>query len=117
MLFSQGEFAVKLEIEQVSHLDKGTYKLVARNEKGEATSQVVEITEIPEEGDRPKFAAGLKSTVSKDYSDSLLSSSVRSSSSIFILSYHRPPKKVRPSNSSRDCPRRTKRSLSYGLGE
>lgn len=59
----QGEFAVKLEIEQVSSSDKGTYKLVARNEKGEATSQVVEVTEIMEEGEKPKIASGLKSAV------------------------------------------------------
>ena len=40
------------------------YKLVARNEKGEATSQVVEVTEIMEEGEKPKIISGLKSAVS-----------------------------------------------------
>lgn len=40
------------------------YKLVARNEKGEATSQVVEVTEIMEEGEKPKIKSGLKSAVS-----------------------------------------------------
>lgn len=55
---------MKLEIEQVSVTDKGVYKLVARNEKGEATSQVVEVTDIMEEGDKPKIASGLKSVVS-----------------------------------------------------
>lgn len=56
---------MKLEIEQMSTTDKGTYKLVARNEKGEATSQVVEVTEIPEEkGEKPKIVTGLKSIVS-----------------------------------------------------
>ena len=60
----EGEFAVKLEIEQISQADKGKYKLVARNEKGEATSQVVEIQEIPEEPDPPRLATGLKSIVS-----------------------------------------------------
>lgn len=55
---------MKLEIEQVSASDKGIYKLVARNEKGEATSQVVEVTEIMEEGEKPKIASGLKSVVS-----------------------------------------------------
>lgn len=44
--------------------DKGTYKLVARNEKGEATSQVVEVTEIPDQGEKPKIVTGLKSIVS-----------------------------------------------------
>ncbi|XP_011700586.1 PREDICTED: muscle M-line assembly protein unc-89-like isoform X1 [Wasmannia auropunctata] len=57
----EGEFAVKLEIEQMSQTDKGTYKLVARNEKGEATSQVVEVTEIPDQGEKPKIVTGLKS--------------------------------------------------------
>lgn len=60
----EGEFAVKLEIEQISQADKGKYKLVARNEKGEATSQVVEIQEIAEEPDPPRLASGLKSLVS-----------------------------------------------------
>jgi hypothetical protein len=60
----EGEFAVKLEIEQISQADKGKYKLVARNEKGEATSQVVEIQEIPEEPDIPRIISGLKSIVS-----------------------------------------------------
>jgi len=55
---------VKLEIEQMSATDKGTYKLVARNEKGEATSQVVEVTEIPDQGEKPKIVSGLKSIVS-----------------------------------------------------
>lgn len=56
---------MKLEIEQMSATDKGTYKLVARNEKGEAMSQVVEVTEIPEEkGEKPKIVTGLKSIVS-----------------------------------------------------
>lgn len=55
---------MKLEIEQMSATDKGTYKLVARNEKGEAMSQVVEVTEIPEEkGEKPKIVTGLKSIV------------------------------------------------------
>lgn len=61
---TQGEFAVKLEIEQMSATDKGVYKLVARNEKGEATSQVVEVTEIPDQGEKPKIVTGLKSIVS-----------------------------------------------------
>lgn len=55
---------MKLEIEQISTTDKGTYKLVARNEKGEATSQVVEVTEIPDQGEKPKIVTGLKSIVS-----------------------------------------------------
>lgn len=48
----------------MSATDKGVYKLVARNEKGEATSQVVEVTEIPDQGEKPKIVSGLKSIVS-----------------------------------------------------
>lgn len=45
--------------------DKGSYKLVAKNEKGEATSQLVEITEIPEEkGDKPYIIKHFRSLVS-----------------------------------------------------
>jgi hypothetical protein len=47
----------------MSTADKGVYKLVARNEKGEATSQVVEVTEIPDQGEKPKIITGLKSIV------------------------------------------------------
>lgn len=50
-----GEFSVKLEIAQINEDDKGAYKLVARNEKGEAVSQLVELLDIPEE-ERPKPA-------------------------------------------------------------
>lgn len=57
----QGEFAVKLEISDVHKTDKGLYKLVAKNEKGEATSQTVEVTELPPEekpkGEKPKLTS------------------------------------------------------------
>lgn len=43
----EGEYAVKLEIAEVKETDKGSYKLIAKNDKGEATSQVVELLEIP----------------------------------------------------------------------
>lgn len=67
----EGEFAVKLEIEDVKETDKGSYKLVAKNEKGETASQTVELTEIPKDeeekpkpkGDGPKISKGLKSLV------------------------------------------------------
>lgn len=60
---------MKLEIESVTQADKGSYKLVAKNEKGEATSQTVEVIEIPEEeevkkGNKPEFSQGLTSVVS-----------------------------------------------------
>lgn len=44
---TEGEFAVQLEISQIKEVDKGSYQLVARNEKGEAVSQVVELVDIP----------------------------------------------------------------------
>lgn len=61
-----------MEINECQQTDKGSYKLVAKNEKGEATSQVVEVTEIPEEekkeekpkGEKPKIAKGLTNIVS-----------------------------------------------------
>lgn len=50
----EGEFAVKLEISQVNDEDKGSYQLIARNEKGEAVSQVVELVDIPTADDDEK---------------------------------------------------------------
>jgi len=55
-----------LEINEASKDDKGTYKFIAKNEKGEATSQSVEVTDIPEDKpkpDGPKLSQGLKYTV------------------------------------------------------
>ena len=49
----EGEFAVKLEINEVEETDKGAYKLVASNEKGEAVSQIVHLADIPEEERKP----------------------------------------------------------------
>lgn len=63
----EGEFTVKLEISNVSQTDKGSYKLVAKNEKGEATSQVVEISDIPEEkGDKPQIIKHFRSLAKKE---------------------------------------------------
>ncbi|KAM3957310.1 projectin protein bent isoform 8-T9 [Aphomia sociella] len=63
----EGEFTVKLEISNVSQIDKGSYKLVAKNEKGEATSQQVEITDIPEEkGDKPQIIKHFRSLAKKE---------------------------------------------------
>lgn len=50
----EGEFAVKLEITQVTDDDKGSYQLIAKNEKGEAVSQVVELVDIPAADDDEK---------------------------------------------------------------
>lgn len=52
----ENEFAVQLEISQVTDIDKGSYQLVARNEKGEAVSQIVELKDIPEPEDDDKPA-------------------------------------------------------------
>lgn len=61
----------------MSSTDKGVYKLIARNEKGEATSQTVEVTEITEEGDKPRIVSGLKSAVSEFYTVSIVRSTIR----------------------------------------
>lgn len=49
-----------MEISEIEKSDKGMYKLVARNEKGEATSQTVEVTDLPPEekpkGEKPKLS-------------------------------------------------------------
>uniref|UniRef100_A0AAG5CTD6 Twitchin n=1 Tax=Anopheles atroparvus TaxID=41427 RepID=A0AAG5CTD6_ANOAO len=42
----EGEFSVKLNIVGMSEADFGAYKLVAKNDKGQATSQVIEIKDI-----------------------------------------------------------------------
>lgn len=64
-IFFQGEFTVKLEISNISQQDKGMYKLIAKNEKGEAASQQVEILDIPEEkGDKPQIIKHFRSLVS-----------------------------------------------------
>ncbi|VVC89475.1 unnamed protein product [Leptidea sinapis] len=63
----EGEFTVKLEISNVSQQDKGSYKLVAKNEKGEATSQQVEIIDIPEEkGEKPQIIKHFRSLAKKE---------------------------------------------------
>lgn len=62
----EGEFTVKLEISQVNDSDKGSYKLVAKNERGEAMSQIVEITEIPEDDKKEK---GVRPQISKKLTD------------------------------------------------
>lgn len=54
-----------LEMDPCTIRDKGSYKLTVKNEKGEATSTNIEVTEIPEE-DAPKaptISRKLKSVV------------------------------------------------------
>lgn len=43
----EGEYNVKLEINEIREEDKGSYQLIAKNEKGEAVSQLVELVDIP----------------------------------------------------------------------
>lgn len=43
----EGEFAVQLEITDINDCDKGCYQMIAKNEKGEAISQIVELIDIP----------------------------------------------------------------------
>lgn len=50
----EGEYAVQLEITNVNNEDKGSYQLIAKNEKGEAISQTVELVDIPEAADEEK---------------------------------------------------------------
>lgn len=40
---SKGLYQVALTIEQATSSDKGRYKLVAKNEKGEVTSETIEV--------------------------------------------------------------------------
>lgn len=57
-----------MEISNISKTDKGSYKLMAKNEKGEATSQVVEISDIPEdEGEKPYIIRGLRNIVRRHF--------------------------------------------------
>lgn len=69
---SIGQYSICLEIEKPVGADKGNYKLMAKNEKGEVTSQSiqVDIEDEPEKkkepekkpkGEKPKVVQGLKS--------------------------------------------------------
>lgn len=56
----EGEFTVKLEISNVEQTDIGSYKLVASNERGEAQSQTVELTDL-QVADKPIISKHLQS--------------------------------------------------------
>ncbi|CAM1309088.1 unc-22 (predicted), partial [Pycnogonum litorale] len=63
----KGEYQVSLEIERPDNKDLGSYKLVAKNDKGESVSQVCEV-DLPEDkkdekekGEKPKMEKGLTS--------------------------------------------------------
>lgn len=57
---------VKLEVKNASSSDKGVYKLVAKNEKGEVVSNPIEVKEVAEEKlEKPSIDEKLKSIVSR----------------------------------------------------
>lgn len=102
----------------MSASDKGVYKLVARNEKGEATSQVVEVTEIMEEGEKPKIISGLKSAVIRIYSSPMCSTFKRLIvTTIINIFLFRRSRKVNRSNLSPVCPNRIVKLPSHGTGK
>uniref|UniRef100_A0A2M4CZK1 Putative titin n=1 Tax=Anopheles darlingi TaxID=43151 RepID=A0A2M4CZK1_ANODA len=65
----EGEFSVKLNIVGLSEADFGAYKLVAKNDKGQATSQVIEIKDIVFEKTVVKPIIDAKFTDSEDHED------------------------------------------------
>ena len=44
----QGEYSVTFQINEATKADEGNYKFVVQNEKGETTSEMIEVTAIPE---------------------------------------------------------------------
>jgi len=57
-----GEYVVKLEVKNASSSDKGVYKLIAKNEKGEVVSNPIEVKEVAEEKiEKPSIDEKLKS--------------------------------------------------------
>ena len=50
----KGEYSVKFEITEPTKSDEGNYKFVVQNEKGETTSELMEVKEIPAEKGRLK---------------------------------------------------------------
>lgn len=56
---------VKLEVKNASSVDKGVYKLVAKNEKGEVVSNPIEVKDSTEDKvEKPSIDQKLKSIVS-----------------------------------------------------
>ena len=49
----KGEYSVKFEITEPTKGDEGNYKFVVQNEKGETTSELMEVKEIPVEKGEP----------------------------------------------------------------
>ena len=51
-IYLKGEYSVKFEITEPTKSDEGNYKFVVQNEKGEITSDMMEVKEIPAEKGR-----------------------------------------------------------------
>ncbi|XP_074598807.1 projectin protein bent isoform X2 [Brevipalpus obovatus] len=64
---TKGEYSIALEIDRVEKLDKGVYKLVAKNEKGECTSQsvTVDVDDMEEKQEKKKEEEEKKTTLEK----------------------------------------------------
>jgi len=73
---TKGEYDIVLEIDKPNANDKGSYKLTAKNEKGEVTSQAIQVNVDEEEkeeieekkqkkGSKPKLVQSLRSEVIK----------------------------------------------------
>lgn len=68
----EGEYTVKLEIHQCNDNDRGSYKMMARNERGEAVSQVVELIDVPsgdedvKKPNKPQITTKLQPEISVD---------------------------------------------------
>jgi hypothetical protein len=79
---TKGQYIIALEIDKPSANDKGIYKLIAKNEKGEVTSQAIRVNIEDEEeeeeeedkkkkeetkkGTKPKIIQNLRSEVMKN---------------------------------------------------
>ena len=48
-IYLKGEYSVKFEITEPTKSDEGNYKFVVQNVKGETTSDMMEVKEIPAE--------------------------------------------------------------------
>ncbi|RWS15516.1 twitchin-like isoform X8, partial [Dinothrombium tinctorium] len=92
---SKGEYAVALEIEKPEKTDKGTYKVVAKNDKGESTSLPIKVEiEEPEEekkpkGEKPKFISELKPMTVEEGKDAEFKCTIESKEKCTVTWYHK----------------------------
>lgn len=124
---TQGEYAVQLEISEIQQSDKGVYKLVAKNQKGEAISKTVEVKDIPEEEkakpEKTKKPAGEKPTVAKQLQKTVINHSINHSKiTPFIIFYwynfyNRLLMRVNPLRWVAHWKQRTRRLRSHGWSE